>query len=83
MDGSLLTFSASDIPLVRLTAEIKRARAKMLRECGPNAYLYYHRQDGTEHQESRSCICDPVVITQNDHRPSVYFANEILSPVMH
>jgi hypothetical protein len=83
VDASLLTFDVSQVPLVKLTAEIKCARAKMLRECGPNAYLYYHRQDGTKHVESQSCMCDPVVIAQNDHRPSVYFANEILNPVLH
>ena len=76
-------FDVSNHPILKLTEEIKRARATMLRQHGPHAYVYYHRQDGTEHEDSRSCICDPVVITQNDHRPSVYFAIEILNPVLH
>ena len=83
MDASLLEFDVSEIPLFKLTAEIKRARATMMRECGPKAYLYYHRQIGIEHDESQFCICDPVVIAQSDYRPSVYFASEILHPVVH
>ena len=76
-------FDISDHPVLRLTEEIKRARATMMRECGPKAYLYYHRQIGIEHDESQFCICDPVVIAQSDYRPSVYFASEILHPVVH
>lgn len=83
MDPISLTFDASEIPLVRLTGEIKAARAVMLRQHGPNAYVYYHRQLEIEHEDSQWCWCDPVVIAQNDHRPSVYFANEILNPVLH
>jgi hypothetical protein len=74
-------FDISGHPILKLTEEIKRARSTMLRLHGPNAYVYYHRQIGVDHTESQSCICDPVVIGQNDHRPSVYFANEILNPV--
>ena len=61
---------------------IKRQRAKMLRNCGPYAYMFLHRHIEMEHTDEW-CICDPVFITQNDFRPSVYFAQQILNPVMH
>ena len=61
---------------------IKRARAKMLRNCGPMAYMFLHRAVDVIHTDE-TCICDPVFIAQNDFRPSVYFAEQILNPVLH
>ena len=61
---------------------IKRIRSKMMRNCGPYAYVYLHRHVDIEH-EGEFCICDPVVITQTDYRPSLYFAEQILYPVVH
>lgn len=62
---------------------VKRARARMLLQHGPTAYVYFHRQIDVHHEDSQFCICDPVVIGQNDIRPSLYFANEILNPAVH
>lgn len=61
---------------------IKTARAKMLRNYGPCAYIYLHRKMEVEHTDER-CICDPVFIRQDDVRPSLYFAEQILNPVLH
>jgi hypothetical protein len=61
---------------------IKRARARMLRNCGPHAFMFLHRQVEVIHTDE-TCICDPVFITQNDLRPSVYFAEQVLKPVVH
>jgi hypothetical protein len=69
-------------PLV-LVEKIKVWRAFLLRRCREEDYLFIHRNVAIEHEYSQSCICDPVTITQNDFRPSLYFANEILNPTMH
>jgi len=61
---------------------IKRVRAKMLRNCGPYAYVYLHRKVDVLHTDE-SCICGPVFITQNDLRPSIEFAEQLLYPVDH
>jgi hypothetical protein len=55
----------------------------MLRNCGPKAFMFLHRCLEIEHAEDEKCICDPVVITQDDYRPSEYFAEQILFPVIH
>lgn len=83
MDASLFKFDASDLPLTQTVERVKRTRARMLRQHGPTAYVYFHREIGIDHEDSQFCICDPVVIGQQDHRPSLYFAREILFPVVH
>lgn len=70
--------------LASTVESIKRERAKMMRTCGPQALLILHRSVDIQHtQPDCDCICDPVVITQNDPRPSVEFAREILYPTVH
>lgn len=83
MDARALRIDKSKIPIFQVEERVKRARAKMLRQCGPTAFVYFHREIAIEHDDSQFCICDPVVIAQTDYRPSLYFANEILYPVMH
>lgn len=83
MDIRNLRIDVSKFPIMQTVERVKRARATMLRNCGPTAYVYFHREIGIEHEESQFCICDPVVIGQNDARPSLYFAYEIHYPVVH
>ena len=64
------------------TESIKRARSRMLQRCGSNAYMWLHRHIDVEHA-GEDCICGPVVIAQNDVRPSEYFAEQIMNPVVH
>lgn len=65
------------------TESIKRVRAKMMRNCGPMAYVWIHRHVDMEHSDGENCLCDPVTIAQRDLRPSIEFAREILYPVFH
>lgn len=83
MNARKTVFDLSDHPIIKTVERIKRARATMMRQHGPQAYVYFHREIEVDHEESQFCICDPVVIGQNDIRPSLYFANEILYPVDH
>lgn len=79
----MLRFDASKLSIMQTVERVKRARAKMLRQHSPTAFVYFHREIEVEHEDSQFCICDPVVIGQNDHRPSLYFAHEIHYPVVH
>lgn len=83
MDASLLSFNRSDHPIVQMVEKVKRARAIMMRQAGPSAFVYFHREIDVDHDDSQFCICDPVRIGQNDFRPSLYFAEQILYPVLH
>ena len=64
------------------TESIKRARSRMLNRCGPQSYMWLHRHIDVLHTDE-TCICGPVFIAQNDFRPSVYFAEQILNPIVH
>jgi hypothetical protein len=77
-----INVSIDKTSLAATVESIKRQRAKMLCNCGPYAYMFLHRDVEIEHTDE-TCICDPVFISQGDFRPSVYFANEILKPVIH
>lgn len=78
--ASNLTFDMSEF--YKLVDKIKLRRAE-LRHHSPSAYVYFHRNFKVEHEQSRCCLCDPVVITQFDWRESSYFAKQILYPTAH
>lgn len=70
--------------LSKLVAVIKRARATLMCHSGPSEVVILHRKyKDFEHSISHLCGCGPVVISQTDYRPSLYFAKEVLYPVLH
>lgn len=83
MEARKLVFDISDHPILKMVAKVKRARAAMLRLSGSVSYIYFHREIEMEHDDSESCLCDPVRIGNNDYRPSLYFAHQILYPTNH
>ena len=83
MDARKLVFDMSGHPLLQMAEKVKQARAHMMLAGSSKAYIYFHREIELEHDDSQFCICDPVVITQTDYRPSLYFAEQILYPVVH
>lgn len=82
VDAQTLTFQVDLSEFYKLVDTIKLRRAE-LRRHSPSAYVYFHRNLSIEHEESRSCWCDPVVIGQSDWRESSYFAKQILFPTVH
>lgn len=81
VDLRTLTFELDLTELNNLVDAIKLRRAQ-LRHHSDSAFVYFHRKLQIEHEDSRSCWCDPVVITQHDWQPSAYFAHKILYPTV-
>jgi hypothetical protein len=78
LNGDALT-----IEVVQLTETIKRARAALMLHGTPTEAVVLHRKIGLEHELTEHCWCNPVLIVQNEWRPSLYFAHQVLYPVMH
>jgi hypothetical protein len=78
-----LVFDTSKLEIVQLTETIKRARATLMRHGTPTEVVVLHRKIDLEHELSEYCWCNPVFIAQNEWRPSMYFAHQVLYPTMH
>ena len=83
MNARNLNCDVSTIEVAQLTETIKRARAILMLHGTPTEAVVLHRKIDVEHQLTEYCWCNPVLIAQNEWRPSLYFANEVLNPVMH
>jgi len=82
-DAGKLAFDASKLEIVQLTETIKQARATLLRYGAPTEVVVLHRKIDIKHELTEYCLCSPVFIAQNEWRPSMYFAHQVLYPTMH